>query len=122
MSSRRASTRRATEVIIAIQFGLNQTSNACMIKKNQQKEYKEFNVPYETPSNATKSVTIPTTALFDDKGAILSYGLEAELQHLQLDNTSHFFLFCDFYLGSFLFRRNGSRKPYCRERQTNEIN
>lgn len=96
MSTRRASTRRATEVIIAIQFGLNQTSNACMIKKNQQKEYKEFNVPYETPSNATKSVTIPTTALFDDKGAILSYGLEAELQHLQLDNTSNFFLFREF--------------------------
>lgn len=96
MSNRRASTRRATEVIIAIQFGLNHTSNACMIKNNQQKECKEFNVPYETPSNATKSVTIPTVALFDDKGAILSYGLEAELQHLQLDNTSHYFLFREF--------------------------
>lgn len=85
----------AVEVVIAVQLGVNHTSNACMIKHNPQKECKDFNVPFDTPSIGM-SITIPTVALFDDKGAIQSYGFEAELQHLQLDNTSNHLLFREF--------------------------
>lgn len=80
------------EVVIAIQLGINHTSNACKIIK----ECKDFNVPFDTQSNGTKSITIPTVALFDDKGAILSYGFKAELEHLQLDNASNHLLFREF--------------------------
>lgn len=85
----------AVEVVIAVQLGVNHTSNACMIKHNPQKECEEFNVQFDTPSIGM-SITIPTVALFDDKGAIQSYGFEAELQHLQLDNTSNHLLFRKF--------------------------
>lgn len=84
------------EVVIAIQLGINHTSNACKITRDQQEECKDFNVPFDSPSNGAKSVTTPTVALFDDKGAIQSYGFEAELQHLQLDNTSNHLLFREF--------------------------
>lgn len=82
--------------VIAIQIGINHTSNACKIICDQQKECKDFNVPFATQSIGTKSVTTPTVALFDDKGAIQSYGFEAELQHMQLDNASNHLLFREF--------------------------
>lgn len=88
------STRREIDVVIAIQLGINHTSNAWMIKH----ECKDFNVPFdiESQSITCKSVTTPTVALFDDKGAIRSYGFEAELQHMQLDNASNHLLFREF--------------------------
>lgn len=88
------STRREIDVVIAIQLGINHTSNAWMIKH----ECKDFNVPFdiESQSITCKSVTTPTVALFDDKGAIRSYGFEAELQHMQLDNASNHILFREF--------------------------
>lgn len=90
------STRREIEAVIAIQLGINHASNAYLIKYDQSKDCKDFNVPYDTQSNTTKSVTTPTVALFDDKGGILSYGYEAELQHMQLDNANNHLLFREF--------------------------
>lgn len=87
------------EVIIGIKFGINHTSNACMIKCDEPKYCKEINVQFETQSNThypIKSLTTPTVALFDDKGVILSYGFEAELQHIQLRNASNLHLFRQF--------------------------
>lgn len=87
------------EVIIAIKFGINHTSNTCMIKCDEPKYCKEINVQFETQSNThypIKSLTTPTVALFDDKGAIQSYGFEAELQHIQCKNTSNHLLFREF--------------------------
>lgn len=90
------------EVVIAIQLGKNHTSNACKITRDQQKEcILHFNVPFDTQPNGTKSQTTPTVALFDDKGNIQSYGFEAELQHMQLDNASNHLLFRKFTLGLF---------------------
>lgn len=51
------------DVIIAIQFGIRHTSNACMIKHDQPNEFEEFNVVFDTKSNTqlqTKSHTTPT--------------------------------------------------------------
>lgn len=90
------STRREIEVVIAIQLGINHTSNAWMIKYVQSKECKDFNVPFDMESHSAKSMTTLTVALFDDKGAIQSYGFEAELQHMQLDNASNHLLFREF--------------------------
>lgn len=94
------STRREIEVVIVIQLGINHTSNAYVINYDQSKNCKDFNVPYNkgynTQSHAYKSLTTPTVALFDDKGAIQSYGFEAELQHMQLDNASSNLLFREF--------------------------
>ncbi|XP_052673403.1 uncharacterized protein LOC128155633 [Crassostrea angulata] len=87
------------EVILAIKFGINHTSNTCMIKCDEPKYCKEINVQFETQSNThfpIKSLTTPTVALFDDKGAIQSYGFEAELQHIQCKNTSNHHLFREF--------------------------
>lgn len=87
------------EVIIAIKFGINHTSNTCMIKCDEPKYCKEINVQFETQSNThypIKSLTTPTVALFDDTGAIQSYGFEAELQHIQCKNTSNHLLFREF--------------------------
>uniref|UniRef100_A0A8W8KJN9 Uncharacterized protein n=1 Tax=Magallana gigas TaxID=29159 RepID=A0A8W8KJN9_MAGGI len=87
------------DVIIAIQFGIRHTSNACMIKHDHPKEFEEFNVVFDTKSNTqlqTKSHTTPTVALFDDNGDILSYGFEAELQNKQFNNTSSHLLFREF--------------------------
>lgn len=39
------------EVIIAIKFGINHTSNTCMIKCDEPKYCKEINVQFETQSN-----------------------------------------------------------------------
>lgn len=90
------STSSAAEVVIGIQFGINHTSNACRFKYDQPKGCEEFNVPYDTQSNTCLSITTPTVALFDDKGTIQSYGSEAELQHIQLENCSNHFLFREF--------------------------
>lgn len=87
------------DVIIAIQFGIRHTSNACMIKHDQPKEFEEFNVVFDTKSNTqlqTKSHTTPTVALFDDNGGILSYGFEAELQNKEFNNASSHLLFREF--------------------------
>lgn len=70
-----------------------------MIKCDEPKYCKEINVQFETQSNThypIKSLTTPTVALFDDKGVILSYGFEAELQHIQLRNASNLHLFRQF--------------------------
>lgn len=90
------STRREIEVVIAIQFGLNHTSNTCMIKNYHKKECKEFNVTFETLSKITKSHETPTVALFDEKGTIQAYGVEAELQHMKLADTCNHLLFREF--------------------------
>lgn len=50
------------EVVIAIQIGINHTSNACKIIFDQQKEWKDFNVPFATQSNGIQSVTTPTSS------------------------------------------------------------
>lgn len=87
------------DVIIAINVGINHTSNVCMIKSDKPEDCKEFNVVFDTKSNTqlqTKSDTTPTVALFDDKGAIQSYGFEAEIQHKQFDNASNHLLFREF--------------------------
>lgn len=87
------------DVIIAIQFGIRHTSNACMIKHDQPNEFEEFNVVFDTKSNTqlqTKSHTTPTVALFDDNGGILSYGFEAELQNKQFNNASSHPFFREF--------------------------
>lgn len=85
------STRREIDVVIAMQLGINHTSNAYMFK-----ESKQFNVPFGTKESTCTSMATPTVALFDDKGDIKSYGFEAELQHMQLDNTSNHLLFRKF--------------------------
>lgn len=59
------------DVIIAIKLGISHTPNVCMINYNQPKDCKEFNVVFDTQLQTT-SVTTPTVALFDDKGAIRS--------------------------------------------------
>lgn len=90
------------EVVIAIQLGKNHTSNACKITCDQQKEcILDFNVPFDTQPNGTKSQTTPTVALFDDKGNILSCGFEAELKHMQLDNANNHLLFRNFTVDLF---------------------
>lgn len=83
------STRREIDVVIAMQLGINHTSNAYMFKKSTQ-----FSVLFGTKGSTCTST--PTVALFDDKGDIQSYGFEAELQHMQLDNTSNHLLFRKF--------------------------
>lgn len=90
---------RRMDVIIAIKLGISHTSNVCMINYNQPKDCEEFNVVFDTKSNTqlqTTSVTTPTVALFDDKGAIQSYGFEAEIQSKKLDNESNHLLFREF--------------------------
>lgn len=60
---------------------------------------KSSNVVFDTKSNTqlqTTSVTTPTVTLFDDKGAIRSYGFEAEIQCKTIDNKSNHFLFREF--------------------------
>lgn len=87
------------DATIAIQFGISHTSNACMIKHDQPKEFEEFNVVFDTKLNTqlqTKSHTTPTVALFDDNGVILSYGFEAELQNKQFKDGSSHLLFREF--------------------------
>lgn len=82
-----------------IKLGISHTSNVCMINYNQSKDCEEFNVAFDTNSNTqlqTTSVTTPTVALFDDKGAIQSYGFEAELQRKKLYNESSHLLFREF--------------------------
>lgn len=92
------------EDIIAIKLGIHHSSNACMITSDKPEYCEEINVIFEKQSIIQiqeKSLTTPTVALFDDKGAIQSYGFEAEIQHTLLDNTcNHLFreliwdLFC----------------------------
>lgn len=86
------------EYIIAIKLGIHHSSNAYKMTSDRE----DVNAIFENHMESErKTLTPPTMALFDDKGAIQSYGFEAEIHHYLLDNTcNHLFrefiwdLFC----------------------------
>lgn len=90
------------EHIIAIKLGIHHSSNACKITSDKPKYCEEISVIFgDNIESKLNTLTTPTMALFDDNGAIQSYGFEAEIHHYLLDNTcNHFFrefiwdLFC----------------------------
>lgn len=52
--------------------------NVYLIKYDQLKDCKDFNVLYDIQLNIIKLVIILIVVLFDDKGGILLYGYEVE--------------------------------------------
>ncbi|XP_061177392.1 heat shock 70 kDa protein 12A-like [Saccostrea echinata] len=84
------------EIIIAIKFGTNYSTNAYMINDGRTEDPKLFTVPFQKHATSSMSLITPTVALFTENGVFQSYGFDAEYQNLQQGDKNKYLLFRDF--------------------------